>query len=782
MSAGLKRTQKTGRILLAAAAAITTAGMFAGCDNPQNEADKRVISQLQDARRHASTGNPTDFEYARKQLDLAAEDGSVSDGLRAEARAAVGRAEMRTAESYIRQIERLELESARLISEIAALTEQIRGTSTTVSGYRQFDPKPTLDAIAEKVATAEGGADKPAWISNGTVSIPSLAAVKQELAKLDGQISQKQSEVAALTGQRTTLLDQAEKAIADAEQLKGSQSVEAFKKGSELRKQAGDLAVQIEKAQADTTRLKAAIATAQLQQSAATDTITQLKDQSATLQKSWTDMDGRAAAQRKLAGEILGSSGTAFPGAGDAPKTTAGGNIAQKAIELARLTTESKKLRESAQASLTNAAKSFAEADRAAGSAVKALKDLSVNHPTHPQKAAWDQMQKVIDPMQYRLEQAGAQRAIGALANSDAAGIASRISLANSLQQALGGTELSVPTGIVDTSSSEAYKSALGMADLAFKEADALLEGINEGLALASIKNDALIGRALTNYGWAQVARQLNDKASADKRIAAAVEYRNLAAEKTAMLPAMPAELGAPPKKVAPPEGSPEEAAPAEGATTAPAEASTAAPSPTGLASAAADENSVDAAAAKAVSTAYADALDSGDLAAVKALSVIEPGQDALFETLVKYGGGVKKLRNAIAARFPAQAQLLLRSIPGEAGATFRQTTITVKGDEGYFADAPGKTSGKDMVRVNGQWKVYAGPKKESERQLFASIARFVEALPALTADIEAGKYPSGREAVIAVRQALGQPVGDATGQAGAFRAATAPASAEPAQ
>lgn len=749
MSAGLKRTQKTGRILLAAAAAITTAGMFAGCDNAQNEADKRVISQLQDARRSASTGNPTDFEYARKQLDLAAGDGSVSDGLRAEARAAVGRAEMRTAESYIRQIERLELESARLVSEIAALTEQIRGTSTTVSGYRQFDPKPTLDAIAEKIATAEGGADKPAWISNGTVSIPSLAAVKQELARLDGQVSQKQSEVAALTGQRTTLLDQAEKAIADAEQLKGSQSVEAFKKGSELRKQAGDLAVQIEKAQADTTRLKAAIATAQLQQSAATDTITQLKDQSATLQKSWTDMDGRAAAQRKLAGEILGSSGTAFPGAGDAPKATAGGNIAQKAIELARLTTESRKLRESAQASLTNAAKSFAEADRAAGSAVKALKDLSVNHPTHPQKAAWDQMQKVIDPMQYRLEQAGAQRAIGALANSDAAGIASRISLANSLQQALGGTELSVPTGIVDTSSSEAYKSALGMADLAFKEADALLEGINEGLALESIKNDALIGRALTNYGWAQVARQLNDKASADKRIALAKEFRDLVAEKLAdkqgALPAMPAELGAAKKKVV-----------------APVEDPAAALNPA---------DSPDQAAVRAAYKQFMDSMSAGDAAATKALMQIDPGQEKAAEQIIQTGAVMKKLQDAFIAKFGAEGTTTTSPDgSGTVTTSFNLATsssdigkavITVTGETGTIKAARGPGSDNPVTRVDGAWKMHiTAPKTDQEKAEYEAMPKMNVAAAKIATEIEAGKYATPADAIGAIMGALMESMG----------------------
>jgi hypothetical protein len=221
----------------------------------------------------------------------------------------------------------------------------------------------------------------------------------------------------------------------------------------------------------------------------------------------------------------------------------------------------------------------------------------------------------------------------------------------------------------------------------------------------------------------------LGKESDAANHVQAAIADRNLAAEHNLPIPSMPAELGTAPK-----------AAVAAAPTTAPTEAT---------ADAAEDPDF------RAAVTAFGEALDKADLEAAKAAVQIEPGQEAYFETAVAQVGELKKFVAAVKEKFPEQADALTKMIPDMATA-LKQVKLTVNGDEG-FAQRPGMEAEKFGVRADGKWKVFIGaPQTEQAKMQRAMQEKFGNALPQLTADIQAGKYATLEDLSKGMMEAMG--------------------------
>ncbi len=569
MRAGLKRATT---ILLAAASAF-----LAGCDNDERKADRQVQQDLAEARQVAQMGGEDANQASAKLLQDAANRGDASAGVRATAKAAVAQNEMETADELLRKIDRAEMDLARVTWEISQLTEQIRTNASVVAGYKKYDPKPAREAIAQKIAEAQGGPGKPVWFTHGNATIPTLSAVKQEIARLEGEIAQRQEQVKSLTEQRGRILDDAEKAAAEADKLKGDKAVEVFKRSSELRRQAGEKAIEIEKLQAQINRLQRDLAVAQGQQTTLNEVIAQLQDQAATLDAGWKEIDVQVAKHQALTAEMLGAAGAApaattneaSTSADQASTSTAGGTIAQKAVELGRMAAQIRKMREDAQLNANNAVKFFDDAYKAADE-LRASLQLQITDQKNtgrPEIETWKRLQAVVDPMQFRMQEAAADRLLGRLWADDAVSLGRRVALRDQMSAALEGTNLAVPQQVIDGDLVGQRKAALEQADAAYKESDKLLSDIAESQAPESLKDSAHVARALTLYEWAQVARQSGNEAAAAEHIQEAISQRNLAAERNLALPAMPVELGAAPQRAVPAE-----AAPATEPTTEPAE------------------------------------------------------------------------------------------------------------------------------------------------------------------------------------------------------------------
>jgi hypothetical protein len=540
MSAGLRPTTM---ILLTAATAF-----FVGCDNDQNQADKQIRADLSEARQIALAGGPNASDAAVKKLQDAANASAASPDSLAAAKSALAQANLEAAHETMRQIDTKEMDLARLGWEISQLSQQIWTSNSAIVGYKKYDPQAAHDAIAQKIADAQGGPDKAVWFSQDKTSIPTLSAVTQQISDLQAQITQLQEQVKNVTDERSRIADQAEQTSEQADKLKGNKAVEVFEQSSDLRRQAGQKSVELDKLQTQIDRLQRSLAIAQGQQTTLNEVISQLQDQAAALDAGWKQIDDHVNKQQQLSAEIMGTSASAS----DQSLGSAGGSLAQKAADLDRLVKDIGQLRGQAQQDASNAAKYFEDAYTAADQFRRQMQ-TKISDPKNagrPEVPVWKSMVASLDPMQFRLQQASAQRTLGDLNSSQADSLTRRISLRDSLKSAVEGTLLAVPAELNDPDLDKSLQTAITAANDAYQESDKVLTDVAEGQSadqanVAKLQANAHLGRALTLYSWSQIAKLAGDQQNAGDRLKLAIQERNSAADGNAIpIPAMPSEMG----------------------------------------------------------------------------------------------------------------------------------------------------------------------------------------------------------------------------------------------
>jgi hypothetical protein len=776
MPAGLKRS----KILLAATVAFTAAG---GCDTAQNEADKEVRSTIQEARDARAEGNA---DAAQQKLTAAAGNAEASDAAKAAAKAALAQAELSNAREVVHKINEAELQLARVGWEIVQLSQQIHSSSVSVEGYQKYEPKVVREAIAQRIAEAQGGADKPAWFTHGNSVIPTLAAVRQEISRLEGELAQKQEQVKTLTQQREQAVDAAEKAAAA--DVQGKQGLDAFKQAADLRKKAGDTAIEIDKVQHDINRLQQDLSVAQAQQKAVNDVVAQLNDQLKTVDSAWQDMTKQMTAQQALMGQVLGTAVTPSenpPAIAPIDVRT----VAAKAGEMERIVQQVDQLRDQAKTLLDSAAGHYEEAYRAAESASGALA-TRISDPKNngrPEIEAWKTMQQVMEPARYRLQQAIVKRALGEMLASQGSSVGVRISAAENLASAINGTSLTVPPQLQPGTLTDARNQVLTAAEAAYKESDDLLAQIVEGRVMnADVQTVAQVERALTLYGLAQVYKQLGNGQEAANKLETAKQQRNLAwAKNKSLVPAMPSELGEPPAPAPEPtettQPSPE--ATPEGATTEPAvptEAPATAPGaaePTAAPSAAAPGTAAPGAAAPGTATPtaaapgaaapgaapqlaiatptpagaintdpleiqavrdaaqlYIGALASTVIPDGKKLSYIAPGHEAEWENNFKLNGAMFQFRDNATAAISNNKSPFVEAMP-IFDLILTEGEVTIRGNDAFIKglpQPPGTTRG-DLVKVNGKWLVYFGAPTPQRAAEIANAPKIITVMQNMT-------------------------------------------------
>lgn len=551
MSRGLKRAFSS--------AVLSAAMLCIGCDNARHQADRDVRSDLTEARQMQASD--ADAASIGAKLTQAAGNKDASPGVIAQAKAALALSELNLASEIMRKVDRTELQLSTHLWEITQLATQIRTSGSAVSGYKKHDPKPTRDAIAAKIAEAQGGPDKAAWFSQGNVTIPTLAAAKVQVAQLSGDLAQRNAELADLTQKRGKLLDDSEQAATLADQQKGQESLETYKKASDLRKQAGEVAVQIDLLKNQIDQIQRKLTIAQGQQTIVAEVISQLQDQSQLLDQSWKDYDTQSSSQMRLSALILGAASTGTDAASNPATAGVGGSISQKSVEVDRLVKELQQLRADAAVHGNNAASFYDEAYTQA-TAMVAEMDALIRDPanaTRPEVASWKAIKDVINPEQYRLQRATVLRVLGEFYTGEVSSINDRLEVRTLLSSALAGTGLSMPTPLQGADLDAARKSALDNAEAAYKNSDDLLTNILDGNGSDQTRLYARLGHSLNYYGWSQVARLSGNASAATDYIAKATAERNAAAEMDKHIPTMPNALGPipQPKVEAPPATEP---------------------------------------------------------------------------------------------------------------------------------------------------------------------------------------------------------------------------------
>jgi hypothetical protein len=530
------RPQETSRILLAASAAVVLT--VAGCEDV-NTTDRQLRQELEVAQ-HLQP------EESRVQVEaIAARAQQASPAVRAVAKSAQAHSELTAANEAMARLRVSELQAADLITEIVQLTGQIQTGKVLATGYQKLEPSAAVKNVQEKIAEAQGGQQRSAWISTPAAQIPTIAATRQEASRLEGQITERQQRIASLQQRRTQTLEESERAAQSAEQAQGEQALEEYRRASNLRREAAVLSIEIDQIRAELLPLEQQLALTQTQQQGVTRAVQQFQVEQQNLETGWKQVQAQSQQQLQITQQIMGSAQDV-------------GSIAGKAEQLNAVLNEIMALRETALQNANNAV-SFSDAAADAGAEVVRQMDDALRNDVDQarvERPAWEASRRVHHPSNYRLEQAIAERAVGNLMLSAARTQRLRLQAQQTLSQAVQGLQISVPEALQQENLEERATESVTLASEAFQRADDLLENITTGDAarqLPHLDNAARIGRVLTLYDRAQVARLAGRNEDARAFIAAAVELRNELASRRVTMPAFPTELGQPPAAPAAP-------------------------------------------------------------------------------------------------------------------------------------------------------------------------------------------------------------------------------------
>ena len=539
-----------------------------GCDTPEHQTDRQVQSDIDAARTAHMRGDSSARAQAQVALEKAASHAGVSSETRVNAKSGLAQVELESAADDIEMIDRDTLAAGQLIHQISELAQQIQQTHAATVAYDKYDPKPAHDAIAATIAAVQGDANKPDWIKDGSTSIPSLSAVKEEISRLEGLIATQRDQQKSLEDRRAQMLGDADAALRSSDAAKGQQSVDEFKRASDLRMQSGELAVQIEKTQADTRPLEAQLKVAQGQQSILEDAVKQLQDQSEALDAGWKSLTEALGGQSTLVKQILSPNGNTAPPAAKTDTTTvlfaaAGASLSEKADALSKLQDDLKNRRTTVEATLRDSIQHYVEAATAAQD-VYAKYDTKIKDPsnsTREESVAWTDLQKLYNPANFKLDAATAQRQLATVYASEVFNIVSRQQMIAGVTQALTGTGLEMPASLNDPGLDAQKTAAATSAKEAYATAQTTIETLTSGTAPAPIPSIAKVEDIFTLYGQVQLARSVGDAGAAKDKLDAAVAARDTAIDSNLALPMLPPELKPAAKPVAPAATAPTPAA-----------------------------------------------------------------------------------------------------------------------------------------------------------------------------------------------------------------------------
>jgi hypothetical protein len=558
-------------LAMAAGAMLPLAG---GCDDA-HKADKRVLKTIEEAR-------VADAEKAQTLLTQAAAEANAAAATKAYAKAMLAQAEVNSALARIsdpeKGIEAAHREIARLVWEIDQLGQHIQTTNVLAANYSKFEPKEARAAVAGQIAAANGSGDKPNWIGEGPNGVPTLAAITQQVNQFQGEVAKQEAMIQQLQAARQQKAREAEQAARQAEATTGPPALQVFKVASGLRKDAADLANQIEVAQAKLAPVQQDLALAQARQAAVAAAVDQLQKQQAQLEEGWKAVQAQVLRERGLANAVLNG--------GNADAKTIE-TIKEKAAKLAKVVHDNDEVEKAAEESLTNAIQHYEDAATAARQlALDAKTATAALARDNPMKKALDTLTMVYDENVFRLGQANAKLTLANLLATRAQTDNERVKLAAKLGPIVREAGLQLPAGLEDPQLAEVAKKAAADADTNYDDAMKTFLDVSAAANIGDAeKGGGRAGHVYALYGRALLGRSTGNDAAAKQHFTDAQAARDqILQENKGGLPVLPAELvvvtaSATTAPTTAPAAAPA-TAPGETPATAPAETPASAPAP----------------------------------------------------------------------------------------------------------------------------------------------------------------------------------------------------------
>jgi predicted nucleic acid-binding Zn-ribbon protein len=458
---------------------------ISGCDDTSS-ADKTVQKNLADSEAELAKldpfeyrSDPANLEGAMKTIEQAAGENRADPVWRAAASGLAGDASVQLASARQSDLVRVQQAIRSELLKLRVLTQRLAMTNTLTSGYNANNPSQTIADIERMIRSIQGDAQTPTWssvtttvnpngrvvtVSSRTGNLPTLAAIKQQISRLEGEIASRKDQLSKLASDRQMALTEAEKKFSESEKIKGQTSVALFTEGTELRRKSEEIGMQMDLVQEQLNRLESDLAVARGQQEAANAAIKQLQDQIANLQAAWKASQDTIARQKSVAE-------TAFKG--EEPISM---SIETVVTEIAKQLVLVESLRTKVLEDWEQAAKFYKQA---AESARIVGTDKRVTAPA-PGSKPYKDLKESVHTSRFNLPLAGVQRAIGTVSAEKAALSLEIERVSADLKKELSAANLAVPSDLPSITMDE-IRSALNAAEEDLNESNNILINVNSG-------------------------------------------------------------------------------------------------------------------------------------------------------------------------------------------------------------------------------------------------------------------------------------------------------------
>lgn len=423
----------------------------------------------------------------------------------------------------------------RTLLDLRRLAQQVYTSSAYASGYTQGNPAVAIEKLSGHISAMQGNAQNTTWGTPNTQTLPTLAAVKQESARLEGEIEQKQQQLNDLTKKRTDSLATAEVQTNHANSLKREEAVRAFADASETRRAAEDLTITMDLLQVQIDRLKSDLALIQGQNGVVDTGVQSLKEQGKLLETDWGTQQKFAANQKAIAAAAVeGDDNTK-----QSIKTTA-----------AELKTQLEDLATARSAVLEQLNEANKYAQLASGEATKFSQTLTDKFALPGKEGAtYKSLRDVVHPQLYQYRIGTVQRDLGAVSLSEAGLLRDVKAAIDEAKAAIDAAGLTAPAELsaVDAAAGD---QLLKDADNFLTESSTSLSNVESGDAPETLKSAAKTARLITLFNHMELFAQATaagDTSAAAKATQAASDAEALKAELVAAnvaLPPLPGPLG----------------------------------------------------------------------------------------------------------------------------------------------------------------------------------------------------------------------------------------------
>ncbi len=533
---------------------MASAGVWiVGCDD-LSAADKAVQENLDKARAdHAKVDllevgdDPSVAKAATASYKSAAGEKAADPAFRATAAGAAGDYATQVALAQRIKLGAIEQQTRATLSSIRVLAQQVALTNYLSNGYEGLDPKATVALIELQIKKMQGDANAATWTpEGGKGAVATIAGIKQEISRIDGEINQRKEQIATLAKEREAALALSEQKFAESAKQKRDEAVKTYTEAAEARKGAEERSVKIDLAQDQLNRLQADLAVAKGQEAATTAGIAQLQEQIASINGAWTDAKTRVANQKKIAESILN---------GDENVTI---SINAKTGELAKLMALATEKRNSIGESLGDAAKFYGDAAIAGG---EVGKDKRITVPG-PSAKAYKDLKEALHPGRYNLPLANVLRVQGSLAAGEARLLFEISDAMAPLKTALSAAGLTTPSDLPSVETQQ-INSLIAAADKKLIESKEKLDSVIGGDTPPAVKNEGLVSRLITLYALISLEGQKSTLGlpaggtPAAELLADARDMKTQIVNAGALIPALPGELGEAPLQTLTPTPAP---------------------------------------------------------------------------------------------------------------------------------------------------------------------------------------------------------------------------------